>query len=127
MKKVLKSLLIFIISFLFFNVEKVNTIDDIVLLHDSEEYDEEKYYTISFYDFDVIELDEVFKDLNIKILSVKPINNEKIYSDNTNRLIEEYNKEKYLVNAHESFKIESMVIICTQSELIKLQSRIKII
>lgn len=123
-------LILFVFSFFFFDIKDVNTIDDVALIYDKKENTEE-YFSVSFYDFNVLDLDRVFKGLNIKILSVKPYNYDKIYYDNTYKLIEEYNKKyldnSFIVTTLKSFQIENMVIICTQSELSRLESRIGII
>lgn len=126
MKKIVYSIFMFFLSFFFFNIKTVNTIDDIALVYNEKE-DAEKYYTISFYDFDIYDLDEAFKDLDIKILSIKPINCEKLYYVNTYKLIEEYNKSFSELGLLKSFKIESMVIISTKNELLELEKRVDII
>ena len=121
--------------FFFFDIKKINTIDDIVLLHGDLQLYEENFYNINFKNFNIYELDNAFKDLDIKIISIKVNDLNKIGYTSSSKLIETYKNNLINQNLVEQginselrgFKIESMLILCTRNELEKLEKRVDII
>ncbi len=134
MKKIVFYFLFSFLSFFFFGIKDINTIDELALIYNQKDLEEQNYYKLNFYDFNIFELENVFKNLNIKIITLKPKYGESLEYKNTLSFTENY--KEYLMNKGydkeaasielNGFKIDSMYILSTKEDLIKLEKRVKI-
>lgn len=135
LKKLLTLIFYFNIIFFFFDIKDLNSIDDVALIYDNRNIEDEEYYNISFYDFYLNELNDTFKDLDIKILSITLedydkisfISVDKVIEEIKNNLIKEGREEESINVYKNNFKINSMVLISTKKDILKLEDRVHII
>lgn len=134
MKKIVFYFLFSFLSFFFFGIKDINTIDELALIYNQKDLEEQNYYKLNFYDFNIFELEKIFKDLNIKIITLKPEYGESLEYKNTLEFIKNY-KEYLIGKGYEKevtsielngFEIDSMYILSTKEDLIKLEQRISI-
>lgn len=125
----IKKILIFASFFFLFNLSHIDSNSDKKLIYDNSDIYNKEYYTIYFVSSTTFELRNIFNILDIEVLSYM-IDGKKYYARNIDEVERQFlsnkNFEEKIYYYDKSINVDSVNVICSVNEIMKLNNMVDI-
>lgn len=125
----IKKILIFASFFFLFNLSHIDSNSDKRLIYDNSDIYNKEYHTIYFVSSTTFELRNIFNILDIEVLSYM-IDGKKYYARNIDEVERQFlsnkNFEEKIYYYDKSINVDSVNVICSINEIMKLNNMVDI-